>query len=67
LDLRGGEVVGGCIRLHNEELHNFYTALNTIRVIKSMRMRWAGNYSRHGRDEKYKILVEKPEEITQKT
>jgi hypothetical protein len=26
------EVVGGWRRLHNEELHNFYTSSNAIRV-----------------------------------
>jgi hypothetical protein len=37
------EVVGGRRRLHNEELHNLYASSNIIRVIKSRRMRWAGN------------------------
>jgi hypothetical protein len=35
------EVAGGWRRLHNEELHNLYTSPNVIRVIKSMRMKWA--------------------------
>jgi hypothetical protein len=35
-------VAGGCIRLHNEELHNLYASPNIIRVIKSRTMRWAG-------------------------
>jgi hypothetical protein len=26
-------VLGGCRRLHNEELHNLYTSPNVIRVI----------------------------------
>jgi hypothetical protein len=29
------EVVGGWIRLRNEELHNLYTSPNIIRVMKS--------------------------------
>jgi hypothetical protein len=29
--------------VHNEELHDLYSASNTIRVIKSRRMRWAGH------------------------
>jgi hypothetical protein len=32
-----------------------------IRVIKSRRIRWAGYIARKGGDEKYKILVGKPE------
>jgi hypothetical protein len=36
------EVAGGWRRLHNEELHNLYASPNIIRVIKLMRMRWAG-------------------------
>jgi hypothetical protein len=30
-------------KLHNEELHNLYSSLSIIRMIKSRRMRWAGN------------------------
>ena len=29
--------------LHNEELNDPYTSPNTVRVIKSRRMRWAGH------------------------
>jgi hypothetical protein len=29
--------------LHNEELHNLYSSLSIIRMIKSRRMRWAGH------------------------
>ena len=29
-------------KLHNEELHDLYSLLNIVRVIKSRRMRWAG-------------------------
>jgi hypothetical protein len=35
-------VAGDWRRMHNEELHNIYTSLNLIRVIKSRMMRWAG-------------------------
>jgi hypothetical protein len=38
-------VVEGWRRLHNEELHNFYTSPNNIRVIKSRR-RGAGHAAR---------------------
>ena len=30
-------------RLHNEEIHSFYLSPNIARVIKSRRLRWAGN------------------------
>jgi hypothetical protein len=37
------EMTEGWSKLHNEELHNFYSLPNVIRKIKSRRMRWAGN------------------------
>jgi hypothetical protein len=37
------KMVGGWRKLHNEELHNFYSSPNVIGTIKSMRMRWAGH------------------------
>ena len=33
-------------RLHNEELHSLYLSPNTIRMIKSRRLRWAGHVAR---------------------
>jgi hypothetical protein len=36
------EVIGGCRKLHNEELHNLYSSPSRIRIIKSRRMRWVG-------------------------
>jgi hypothetical protein len=42
------EVAGGWRKMHKEELHNFYSSPNIIRVIKSRRMRWAGNVARMG-------------------
>ena len=33
-------------RLHNEELHSLYRSPNIIRVIKSIRLRWAGHVAR---------------------
>jgi hypothetical protein len=35
------EIIGGSRKLHNEELHNFYSSSNIIRIIKSRRMKWA--------------------------
>jgi hypothetical protein len=34
------EVIGGCRKLHSEELHDLYYSLNIIRVTKSRRMTW---------------------------
>ena len=33
-------------RLHNEELHSLYRSPNTVRVIKSRILRWAGHVAR---------------------
>jgi hypothetical protein len=40
------EGAAGCIRLHNEELHNLYTSQNIIRVIKSRMIRWERHVAR---------------------
>jgi hypothetical protein len=34
--------------LHNEKLHNLYASPNTITVIKSRRLRWAGHVALMG-------------------
>jgi hypothetical protein len=39
---------GSWIKLHNDELHDLYSSLNIVRVIKSRRMRWAGHVERMG-------------------
>jgi hypothetical protein len=36
-------MVRGWRKLHNEELHNFYSSPNIIRMTKSMGMKWAGH------------------------
>ena len=49
-------------KLHNEELNDLYCSPNVVRVIKSRRMRWAGNVARMGeRRGIYRVLVGKPE------
>ena len=49
-------------KLHNEELKGLYSSPNTVRVIKSRRMRWAGNVARMGEGRGvYRVLVGKPE------
>jgi hypothetical protein len=47
LDQRN-EVIGGWRKLHNEELHNFYSSPSIIRIINSRRMKWAGHAARMG-------------------
>jgi hypothetical protein len=48
--------------LHNEELHNLNSSPSIIRMIKSRRLRLAGNVARMGEKRNtYRILVGKPE------
>ena len=51
---------GEWIRLHNEELHSLYRSPNIVRVIKSIKLRWAGHVARmeEGRSA-FKILTGK--------
>jgi hypothetical protein len=42
------EVTGEWRKLHNEELNDLYSLLHIVRVVKSRRMRWAGNVARMG-------------------
>ena len=57
------EVTGEWSKLHNEELNDLYCSPNIIRVIKSIRMRWAGYVARMGGEKRcaYRVLVGKPE------
>jgi hypothetical protein len=56
------EITGEWRRLHNEELNDLYCSPNTVRVIKSTRMRWAAHVARMGeRRGVYRVLVGKPE------
>jgi hypothetical protein len=46
---RRDELIGGCRKLYKEELHNFYSSPNTIRMIKSRKMRWTKHVALMGR------------------
>jgi hypothetical protein len=48
---RKREEDGSWRKLHNDDLPDLYSLLNTVRVIKSRRMRWAGNVACMGRGE----------------
>jgi hypothetical protein len=55
------EVRGECRRLHNEQLYDLYSSPNIFRVIKSRRMRWAGQVACMGvRRDVYRVLLGKP-------
>ena len=55
------EVTEEWMKLHNEELNDLYCSPNIFRVIKSRKMRWAGQVVRMvERRDVYKILVGKP-------
>ena len=40
---RRDKAMGDWRRLHNEELNDMYSSPSIVRVIKSRRMRWAGD------------------------
>ena len=42
-------VTGECRRIRDEGLNDLYSSPNSIRVIKSRRMRWAGHAARVGK------------------
>jgi hypothetical protein len=55
------EVTGEWRKLQ-EKLHDLYSSSNTVRVIKSRRMRWAGHVAREGEERSlYRDLVGKPD------
>jgi hypothetical protein len=52
------EATGEWKTLHNEELNDLYSSPNSIRVIKSIRMRWAGHVACMGEKRgAYRILA----------
>jgi len=53
LDPRGTGLTGEWRKLHNEEINDLYSSLNTFRVIKLKIMRWAGHVALMGRGEAY--------------
>jgi hypothetical protein len=56
------EKVGGWGKLHNEELHDLYTAPNITKVIKSRTVRWAEHATLMEKMRNvYNISVGKPE------
>jgi hypothetical protein len=46
---KSNEITGEWRKLHNEELHIFYSSPNIIGQIKSRRLRWAVHVARIGR------------------
>jgi hypothetical protein len=55
------EVTGEWRRLYNKELYALYSSTDIIQVIKSIRLRWAGQVARMGkRRGAYRVLVRKP-------
>jgi len=49
-------------RLHNEELHGLYDSPDVMKIMKSRRLRWAGNVARtEGRRRLYSIAIGRPD------
>jgi hypothetical protein len=55
------EVTGEWRKLHNEELNKVYSLPNILRVVKSLRMRWAGHVAHMGERRVVHRMVVKPE------
>ena len=51
---------GSCV-FKNEELNDLYSLPNSVRVVKSRRMRWVGHVARMGEDRVVnRVLIGKP-------
>jgi hypothetical protein len=48
---KSDEVTGGWRKLHNEELHNFYSFPSIIIMINTRKMRWAEHVAQKGEEE----------------
>jgi hypothetical protein len=46
--LERDEIIRGWRKLHNEKLSNLCSLLNTVRLFKARRMRWAGHVAHKG-------------------
>ena len=56
------EVTGEWRKLHNEKLSDLYSLPNTVRVVKSRRMRWVEHVARMGEGRGvHRVLIGKPE------
>jgi hypothetical protein len=44
------EVTRGWRNLQNEKPHNFYSSRNIIRIMKSLKLRWAGHVAHEGEE-----------------
>ena len=56
------EITGKWRKLHNAELYALYSSPNTIRNLKSRRLRWAGHVARMEQSRNaYRVLVGRPE------
>jgi hypothetical protein len=54
--LKRDEVTAEWRKLHNQELYTMYSSPNTIRIIKSRKLRWAGHVARMGRVEVHTVF-----------
>jgi hypothetical protein len=58
------ELTGGCRKLYNEEVRDWYSSPCVIRIIKT-RISWTGHLARMGEESaSYSLLVGKPEGTT---